>query len=298
MADIPRMQNVMSQRSPAGKVLTGLFALSVLITAVAYFRKGQFVDHTQVKPELLNEPVQTPTTRQVFSFDYMDSTYHVKPVADYLLHGLVVSHNNIYFLDPFHDSTSVDTKDVAVIWADNLRSNEFHKVKFWNTSSWVHWRYPSGVRFYHNQIANNHLITSSDSVRDLIGRVRVGDQIRIKGMLVDYQDIRNPSFWRKSSRTRLDTGDGACEVLFVQELKILARATPGWYMAYSIGWWGIVIVPVVAIGRWFYVVCRWSPTSTVGEFRPDQSMGAELPPRLTRTAHPEARKRHDRNHVR
>ena len=123
------------------KRLVGLLALATLATAAAYFTKGTLPDCKQILPELLQEPAQTPTEHAPFSFEYAGNTYHVEPLAAYELWGLVVSHNDIgSFLDLVHDSSSVDTKDVAVIWGENLQSNDFRNVRFWNTDTWVHWR--------------------------------------------------------------------------------------------------------------------------------------------------------------
>ncbi len=50
----------------------------------------------------------------------------MRPVADFELWGLVVSHNNpTAFYDIYHDRNSVDTRDLGVIWGENLRSADF-----------------------------------------------------------------------------------------------------------------------------------------------------------------------------
>lgn len=70
--------------------------------------------------------------------------------------------------------TSLDTKDVCVIWGDNVATEDFHRVKFWNGPWTCNWRYPDGVRATASQVSNNHLITQSDAIRQTIARVRVG----------------------------------------------------------------------------------------------------------------------------
>jgi len=52
-------------------------------------------------------------------------------------------------------------------------------------------------------------------------RVRVGDVVSLDGMLVEA-DKANGWRWR-SSLTRDDTGDGACELVYVQSLYIQPR---------------------------------------------------------------------------
>ncbi len=231
------------------KASTRLLLGVVVVTAAAWGQKGSFVDHRRVDPALLAEPAQAETTREALEFEYRGARYRVRPVADYEIHGLVVSLNDATaFYDIYHDRNSVDTRDLGLIWGANLRSNDFHDVKFWSVSWSLNWKYRRGVAFDANAISNNHLITSDAAVRKQIGRVRVGDQIRMRGMLVDYADTRYPDQWRSTSTTRGDYENGACEVLFVDELEILKRGTPVWYSLWAVGKWAIPLLLVLKIG--------------------------------------------------
>ena len=78
--------------------------------------------------------------------------------------------------------------------------------------------------------------------RSLIEDVRVGDELRIKGMLVNYRSPTRRTGWRRSSTVRTDTGNGACEVLFVEELEFLSRGTPVWYALHSFSAWALVLL--------------------------------------------------------
>src|SRR2546423_401595 len=56
-----------------------------------------------------------------------------------------------------------------------------------------------------------------------IRAIRIGDQIRMRGLLVDYtvsSDGREV-FTRRTSLTRKDTGNGACEILYVTAVHVL-----------------------------------------------------------------------------
>ena len=66
-----------------------------------------------------------------------------------------------------------------------------------------------------------HMIPADDSVARALKRVRVGDVVTLDGYLVEAD---KPGGWRwRSSLTRDDTGDGACEVVYVKDLAIGAR---------------------------------------------------------------------------
>ena len=237
------------------------FLLAVVFTLISWYFKGQLVEPGGVDPTLLQEPLQTTTSREEFAFEYKDKQCRVQPVADFELWGLVVSHNNIHSVaDIYHDSTSVDTKDLCVIWGENLERDDYRRVEYKSGPWTCYISYPDGVHFAHDAIGNNHLIAASSLVRDRIGDVRIGDQIRLSGLLVNYQMSDWESFWRRTS-TRRDDYD--CEVVFVEKLDVVRRGTPGWYAAYRAGWIAILALPV------FYLFLMWieagrSDTTTLG----------------------------------
>ncbi len=227
------------------RLLKMTFLAALLVTAVAWWRKGSLDDPAEIVPDLLQQPVQVRTDAPEFSFPYKGRVCLVRPVTTYELWGLVVSHNNIESIaDLYHDSTSVDTKDLCVIWGRNLESDDYQRVSFSSGSFTCYYRYPAGVRFSGRAGSNNHLITDLDRVREQIAEVRVGDQIHLQGMLVNYQMDDWRGFWRQSSLVRTDDG---CEVVYVEKLEVLRRGTPGWYMAFRAGWMTLLAAPVLYV---------------------------------------------------
>ena len=67
--------------------------------------------------------------------------------------------------------------------------------------------------------ANMHMIPANDTVRYQIRQVRVGDVVHLEGQLIEARG-RDGSTWR-SSMTRDDTGDGACEVVYVRSVVVM-----------------------------------------------------------------------------
>ena len=220
-----------------------LFLAAIALTFIAWINKGKLVDPVGIDPALLAEPRHAAVARETFSLEYKGKACRVEPVSEFELWGLVVSHNNIHSVaDIYHDSTSVDTKDLCVVWGPNLASDQFQQIEFKSGPWTCYFRYPPGVTFLHDGLGNNHLITDSQAIRDQIDEVRIGDQIRLAGLLVNYQMDDWEGFWRKTSTRRDDTD---CEVVFVQELDILERGTPGWYTAYRLGGIAIFALPLL-----------------------------------------------------
>jgi hypothetical protein len=78
-------------------------------------------------------------------------------------------------------------------------------------------------RFHANELSNNHLLTADESIRQPIEEVHPGDLIALDGLLVTYSNPSN-SFRRTTSTTRDDTGQGACETIYVESFEIRKRA--------------------------------------------------------------------------
>jgi hypothetical protein len=201
-------------------------------------------DSTSIDPLLYQKPVQETVPQDEFHFRYMDQDIRVRPVASYKLNGLVVSHNDPgkwYNFDITHDSRSLNTRDICVVWGDNLKTDEYMKVHYHNDDWMCSWSYGSGVtRFKESEISNNHLITVSDAVREQIAELQVGDKIQITGQLVYYAEERWGAALRQTSLTREDTGNGACEIIFVESLKVLHSKNWLWAYLRSIFYWIIV----------------------------------------------------------
>ena len=243
------------------RLIGPLFLASLALTALSWFFKGDLVGPESIEPALLQPPRQDLIEREPFSFEYKEQQCRVEPVATYELWGLVVSHNNIHSVaDIYHDSTSVDTKDLCVIWGANLESADYQRVDFKSGPWTCYFKYPQGVKFHHSGLGNNHLITDDPTLRRALGEVRVGDQVHLKGLLVNYQMDDWQGFWRRTS-TRRDDSD--CEVLFLEEVDILRSGTPVWYAAYRLGWIALLGLPMA------YLVLMWieagqPDTSTLG----------------------------------
>ena len=157
--------------------------------------------------------------------NYGGIDYILEPVASYELSGLLVTHNNIHaFDDIYHTSNSVDVKDLCVIWGANLREQVYRGMKFWSEpfSCWAQTddrEVLAAFRF--DQLSNTHVLAPDPVVRSTVRNMRVGDEIRIRGSLVNYYPRGEPERVRRSSVTRDDTGNGACEVMLVREATIL-----------------------------------------------------------------------------
>lgn len=180
-----------------------------------------------IHPFVLNDPEQFETEEDDYTFDYYKNKYLIEPVAEYTLSGVVVSHNNIHaFGDIYHDESSVDIKDICVIWGKNTELLPFESFTFYSepwschveTKSTHEWS-----KFNLDNLSNTHLLSASPIIRKELEKVSIGDQVHLRGMLINYCHALSPSSKRKSSTIRTDTGNGACEVMMVTDFQMLKK---------------------------------------------------------------------------
>jgi hypothetical protein len=238
---VPRERDAFTRLRPW---LRRSFLGALTLLAVAWWQKGSLVGPDGVRPELLAMPNQSSTERAPFAFAYRSRQCLVRPVASYDVWGLVVSHNDIGSVaDIYHDASSVDTKDLCLLWGESLRHPDYLRARFHSGpfTCYASWSEPL-ANLHLDGIGNNHLITDSPAVRRAIDGVRIGDQVRLRGLLVDYQMDDWRDFWRRTSTVR---DDRDCEVLFVEDLAVIRRGTPGWYLLWQLAIAVLLTVPIL-----------------------------------------------------
>jgi len=213
------------------KIFNFLYVFLIIIFVVSFFQLKKLPTRDKLVKEIMNEPIQaTSTVLKDFDFEYRGIDYNVKPVADYELWGLVVTVNDIKkWYNVYHDKNSVNVKDVCVIWGDNLRSDAYQDVHY-KSGEWTcyfRWYGQLDGHFYQNKLSNNHLLSNKAQIQNMMRKVRIGDQIHLKGALVNYAK-KDSKYYRTSSLTRNDTGNHACEVFFVNNFEILKKSSVVW----------------------------------------------------------------------
>jgi len=212
---------------------------------VSFWNRNNLPRDAEFQPEVLAEPRQTATKTRPFDATFNGVDYLVEPEYEYDLAGMVVSfrHHDGNSRMHFRANDHLNMMDVCVVWGDSATSKLLHKLKFWNgiftcnvkTRNQAAWD-----AFSMYQISNNHLISDDDYLRDKVKDIRIGDQIRVRGYLASYSNEDGGK--RGTSTIRTDTGDGACETLYVEKFDIIGPTTSFW----RISLW--VSLAILAIG--------------------------------------------------
>jgi hypothetical protein len=69
-----------------------------------------------------------------------------------------------------------------------------------------------------------HMVPSAPELADRLRAIKRGDLVDVRGYLIEIKFI-DVGIWR-SSLTRTDTGNGACELVWVNDVANMQR-TPG-----------------------------------------------------------------------
>ena len=204
-------------------------AISLLL---CFWNRNEIPGAIAFHSELAGEPRQKQIEKAPFSVNYGGVDYRVEPQYEYELYGMVVSFRQHDGESSMHrwSNDHLNMADVCVVWSDTATSEYLGKIDFWNGIFTCNVQTRDSVAWSHfnmNELSNNHLISADQFIRDRVGDIKVGDQIRVKGWLSHYGAVGNGGL-RGTSTTREDTGDGACETIFVNEFAIIQPAFSYW----------------------------------------------------------------------
>lgn len=210
------------------------FAVCTALLAAGLYNYTALPDVKALRAELSDEPRQQSVMQPAFTKAVGCVTYTIEPSHRYEIYGMVVSkHNADTWWDYIHAATNdnLNVTDLCVVWGSNALGGAYQKLSFssgqwtchWQTSSDEAWR-----AFDANKISNNHILTDDALLAKKLRNVRIGDQIHITGQLASYKHQAGQSFSRATSTVRTDTGNGACETIFVDEVNILRAAPAFW----------------------------------------------------------------------
>ncbi len=211
-----------------------LIVLSFVLLLVSFVKRNTIPGAIKFRPQIAAEPKQSRTDEMPFEVSYDEVDYLIEPKYEYELYGMIVSYRHHDGNSRMHMQSNdhLNMLDVCVVWGDNALGDHLRKIDFWNgiftcnvkTSDSDAW-----AAFDMNKLSNNHLLSNDDFVRDQVTKINIGDQIRVRGWLASYSSEGGGK--RGTSTTRTDTGDGACETIFIKEFEIVEPATSYWRLS-------------------------------------------------------------------
>lgn len=159
------------------------------------------------------QPAQTAADAASFSF----KNYRITPLQSFEIEARVLSAERYRF----GREAELSPVDLALGWGQmsdeailkDINISQSNRFYFWHVDA-----FPISRQAIETQSANMHMIPANDAIESTLKAVRTGQVVKISGFLV-RADASDGWHWQ-SSLTREDTGNGACEVVYVKALSV------------------------------------------------------------------------------
>lgn len=148
-----------------------------------------------------------------------DGNYSIYAVADFKLKARILSVEKYNF----GKDSEFSPIDIVAGWKQMSKKDLLDKVKISQATRFYFWyadrqTYQSYKEIISSQSANMHLVPSSDEIDKQIKKLKKNHAVIITGKLI----VINDKNWRwQTSTSRYDTGNGACEIIWVEQVQIL-----------------------------------------------------------------------------
>lgn len=191
------------------------YIILILIFAVLWYI-GDHRGHVELgpgemAPEIpLQKNIENPAP---FVSPYYDEDVQFTPLADFQIKAKVLSAKD-YLMG---SESAVSPLDLALGWGPMSDETLVSQINVSQRSRWFFFepkeRKPMDFEMMLLHSSNMHMIPANSSLKKAMKDVRVGDIIELSGYLVQVD--RDGGWSWKSSMSRKDKGNGACELVWV-----------------------------------------------------------------------------------
>jgi len=165
----------------------------------------------------LADPIQTdPASPAPWTFKY----HQITALAHFEIRARVLSTERYRF----DRAAKLSPVDFALGWGPMSDSRVLKAFSIQQRDRWYFWsaaQMPIAEAEVISHSANMHMIPASEAVANRLLSVKVGQIVELRGQLV-RADGKDGWHW-VSSLTRTDTGDGSCEVVWVESVRAIDR---------------------------------------------------------------------------
>lgn len=161
---------------------------------------------------------EAPAQRDVKPGGFKVDDYYLTRKASFEIRARVLS------TEPYYIGRTADLSpiDLALGWGPMSDQSVLDRIKISQSGRWYRTRYelppPIPEQLIIASSSNMHMIPADSSIERVLKKVREGDVVHLKGYLVDV-DHDSGWYWR-SSMSRTDSGDGACELVYVESIDV------------------------------------------------------------------------------
>lgn len=193
--------------------------LVILLVIAAFVGWNQWQYRPVVHPPgvlVPSDPVQVNLPSPV---PFRLEEFTITPRAEFDIQARVLGRETYFF----GQESDLSPIDLALGWNRMSDQAIVDQISVRQGARWYITRFSAPPPIPEQEIiqssANMHMIPASDDLERALKSLRPGDIVRIRGYLVDV-DLHTGWKWR-TSMSRADTGDGACEIVFVEDVQRL-----------------------------------------------------------------------------
>lgn len=174
--------------------------------------------------QYIEGPKQEKIKQETITVDIGGIKVDMTKLAKYDITGVV--------MDTEKYSDVVGPIDVALAWGNLAKDYNYkdftsyvvrNRTLTWssNNSNWI--EKMGGVNAINRNCSNNHLVPANSEVRKEILKIKNDEYIRLTGYLVslEWKVGNTKHIWGPSSLSRDDSGNNACEIIYVQTVNFL-----------------------------------------------------------------------------
>ena len=144
--------------------------------------------------------------------------FRLSPRAQFDIRARVLSRED-YRWD---DGSDLAPVDLALGWGAMSDQSVLDRIEVSQGARWYYTHYQEPAPLPDSEIirssGNMHMVAANELVRTQLQKIRPGHLIHARGLLVDAENTSG--FRWRTSLSRLDTGNGACELFYVERLFI------------------------------------------------------------------------------
>ncbi len=172
--------------------------------------------------DITKNPVQTPV---LFAKDIIivsnGAKLILKPVARYKISGIIIAKNTYFFKNY---GAEISPIDIGIAWG-KMAEPEYDKYMHYSSSSrTLHWNYkksfPFTYTFLNSHVSHNHIIPATKNILNVIKSCKIKETVSLEGYLVNVFKEKNSRFKWYTSTSRYDTENGACEIMYVNKIRV------------------------------------------------------------------------------
>lgn len=244
------------------RFLKVIWLLSLITLIFAFFGKDNLPSTDKINSKLSQSPLQSKIQKSDIKVKDGEFDYNITPKYNYELWGLVVSqHDSRSFIDLYHKRDPFNTKDVCVFWGENVKNGVYEKMKF-SSGDWsCQFQFKDNTsqewsKFDQSGGSNNHLLPSNNQIALKIKNTSIGDQVHMKGYLVEYTVSKDGQIVSKrgTSTVRTDTGNHSCEVIYVTDYEIVSKGNIFYHDLFKWSKYLLLITSIIIVVLFFATI--------------------------------------------